>query len=37
VAQNDFALDIYRRVTLGRLIEDKARDMSDLLTMYSSW
>jgi two-component system sensor histidine kinase KdpD len=32
VAQNDFALDIYRRVTLGRLIEDKARDMSDLLT-----
>jgi two-component system sensor histidine kinase KdpD len=32
VAQNDFALDLYRRVTLGRLIEDKARDMSDLLT-----
>ncbi|HEX2790239.1 MAG TPA: ATP-binding protein [Steroidobacteraceae bacterium] len=32
VAQNDFSLDIYRRVTLGRLIEDKARDMSDLLT-----
>jgi len=32
VAQNDFALDIYRRMTLGRLIEDKARDMSDLLT-----
>jgi two-component system, OmpR family, sensor histidine kinase KdpD len=32
VAQNDFALDIHRRVTLGRLIEDKARDMSDLLT-----
>jgi two-component system sensor histidine kinase KdpD len=25
-------MDIYRRVTLGRLIEDKARDMSDLLT-----
>jgi two-component system sensor histidine kinase KdpD len=32
VAQSDFALDIHRRVTLGRLIEDKARDMSDLLT-----
>ena len=32
MAQNDFALDIHRRVTLGRLIEDKARDMSDLLT-----
>jgi two-component system sensor histidine kinase KdpD len=32
VAQNDFSLDIYRRVTLGKLIEDKARDMSDLLT-----
>jgi two-component system sensor histidine kinase KdpD len=32
VAQNDFSLDLYRRVTLGRLIEDKARDMSDLLT-----
>ena len=32
VAQNDFALDIYRRVTLGRLIEDKARDMSELLS-----
>jgi two-component system, OmpR family, sensor histidine kinase KdpD len=32
VAQNDFALDLYRRVTLGRLIEDKARDMSDLLS-----
>ncbi len=32
VAQNDFALDIYRRVTLGRLIEEKARDMSELLT-----
>jgi two-component system sensor histidine kinase KdpD len=32
VAQDDFALDIYRRVMLGRLIEDKARDMSDLLT-----
>jgi two-component system, OmpR family, sensor histidine kinase KdpD len=32
VAQSDFVLDLYRRVTLGRLIEDKARDMSDLLT-----
>jgi two-component system sensor histidine kinase KdpD len=32
VAQNDFSLDFYRRVTLGKLIEDKARDMSDLLT-----
>jgi two-component system, OmpR family, sensor histidine kinase KdpD len=32
VAQHDFALDIYRRVTLGRLIEDKARDMSELLS-----
>jgi two-component system sensor histidine kinase KdpD len=32
VAQHDFSLDTYRRVTLGRLIEDKARDMSDLLT-----
>jgi two-component system, OmpR family, sensor histidine kinase KdpD len=32
VAQNDFSLDIYRRVTLGRLIEDKARDMSELLS-----
>ena len=32
VAQSDFALDIYRRVTLGRLIEDKARDMSELLS-----
>jgi len=32
MAQNDFALDMYRRMTLGRLIEDKARDMSDLLT-----
>jgi two-component system sensor histidine kinase KdpD len=32
MAQPDFALDVYRRETLGRLIEDKARDMSDLLT-----
>jgi two-component system sensor histidine kinase KdpD len=32
VAQSSFALDVYRRVTLGRLIEDKARDMTDLLT-----
>jgi two-component system sensor histidine kinase KdpD len=32
VAQNDFALDVYRRVTLGRLIEEKARDMSELLS-----
>jgi len=32
MAQRDFALDLYRRVTLGRLIESKARDMADLLT-----
>jgi two-component system, OmpR family, sensor histidine kinase KdpD len=32
VAQSDFALDLYRRITLGKLIEDKARDMSDLIT-----
>jgi two-component system, OmpR family, sensor histidine kinase KdpD len=32
VAQHDFALDIYRRVMLGRLIEDKARNMSELLS-----
>jgi two-component system sensor histidine kinase KdpD len=32
VAQGDFVLDVYRRVTLGRLIEGKARDMSDLLS-----
>jgi two-component system sensor histidine kinase KdpD len=32
VAQTQFALDVYRRTTLGRLIEDKARDMSDLLS-----
>ncbi|MGO9593058.1 MAG: ATP-binding protein [Steroidobacteraceae bacterium] len=32
VAQAQFALDIYRRATLGKLIEDKARDMSNLLS-----
>ena len=32
VAQSEFALDLHRRVTLGRLIEEKARDMSDLLS-----
>jgi two-component system sensor histidine kinase KdpD len=32
VAQSDFPLDLYRRVTLGRLIEEKARDMTDLLS-----
>jgi len=32
VAQSDGALDRQRRVTLGRLIEEKARDMTGLLT-----
>jgi len=32
VAQSDFALDVYRRVMLGQMIEDKARDMSKLLS-----
>jgi two-component system sensor histidine kinase KdpD len=32
VAQCEFKLDVHRRVTLGKLIEDKARDMSDLLS-----
>jgi two-component system sensor histidine kinase KdpD len=32
VAQCEFKLDVYRRATLGKLIEDKARDMSDLLS-----
>lgn len=32
VRSSEFALDIYRRATLGKLIEDKARDMSDLLS-----
>lgn len=32
VAQANSALDKHRRVTLGQLIEEKARDMSDLLT-----
>jgi two-component system sensor histidine kinase KdpD len=32
VAQCEFKLDSHRRVTLGKLIEDKARDMSDLLS-----
>jgi len=32
VAQHDFSMDVHRRVTLGRLIEEKARDMSALLS-----
>jgi two-component system sensor histidine kinase KdpD len=32
VARGQFAMDAYRRATLGKLIEDKARDMSDLLS-----
>lgn len=32
VAQTDFALDVYRRVTLGQMIEDTARDMTKLLS-----
>lgn len=32
MAQSDFVLDLYRRVMLGRLIEDKARDMTELLS-----
>jgi two-component system sensor histidine kinase KdpD len=32
VAQCEFRLDSHRRVTLGTLIEDKARDMTDLLS-----
>jgi two-component system, OmpR family, sensor histidine kinase KdpD len=32
VGQCEFKLDAHRRVTLGKLIEDKARDMSDLLS-----
>jgi two-component system sensor histidine kinase KdpD len=32
VAQCEFKLDAHRRVTLGTLIEEKARDMSDLLS-----
>lgn len=32
VAQTDFALDVYRRVTLGQMIEDTARDMTQLLS-----
>jgi two-component system, OmpR family, sensor histidine kinase KdpD len=32
MAHEGFALDAHRRKTLGRLIEDKARDMTDLLT-----
>jgi len=32
VAQNDVSLDRHRRKTLGNLIEEKARDMSGLLT-----
>jgi two-component system, OmpR family, sensor histidine kinase KdpD len=32
VAQTHYALDAHRRTTLGRLIEEKARDMTTLLT-----
>jgi two-component system sensor histidine kinase KdpD len=32
VARGQFPMDVYRRATLGKLIEDKARDMSDLLS-----
>ncbi len=32
MADDDFVLDSHRRKTLGRLIEDKARDMTDLLS-----
>jgi two-component system sensor histidine kinase KdpD len=32
VAQADYALDVYRRVTLGQMIEDTARDMTELLS-----
>jgi two-component system sensor histidine kinase KdpD len=32
VAQEGFPLDLHRRTTLGRLIEDKARDMTELLS-----
>ncbi len=32
MAHESFSLDEHRRTTLGRLIEDKARDMTELLT-----
>ncbi len=32
MAHEGFPLDAHRRMTLGRLIEDKARDMTDLLS-----
>jgi two-component system sensor histidine kinase KdpD len=32
MAHEGFPLDLHRRTTLGRLIEDKARDMTELLT-----
>jgi two-component system, OmpR family, sensor histidine kinase KdpD len=32
MAHEDFPLDLHRRTTLGRLIEDKARDMAELLS-----
>jgi two-component system, OmpR family, sensor histidine kinase KdpD len=32
MAHESFPLDLHRRTTLGRLIEDKARDMTELLT-----
>ena len=32
MAQEGFPLDLHRRTTLGRLIEDKARDMTELLS-----
>ena len=32
MAHENFPLDVHRRTTLGRLIEDKARDMTELLS-----
>ncbi|MGO9037159.1 MAG: DUF4118 domain-containing protein [Steroidobacteraceae bacterium] len=32
MAHESFPLDVHRRTTLGRLIEDKARDMTELLS-----
>jgi hypothetical protein len=32
MAHEGFPLDLHRRTTLGRLIEDKARDMTELLS-----
>ena len=36
MAQDKFPLDAHRRTTLGHLIEDKARDMTELLSKCSS-